>query len=121
MLDFNHSKEIATMRANTSVRSTKRNVRATKLLETLEQRRLMSTTLVNGILTVTGGAGNDRLEADMYNGEVYVFENGLLGGGFGGIFPAAQVTKVVFHGLDGHDTMIAHRDLAKPSDFWGGF
>ena len=83
-------------------------------LESLEQRRLMSTTLVNGILTVTGTAGNDRLEADELNGEVYVFENGLLGGGFGGIFPSSMVTKVVFHGMDGHDTM---REIRKVSRF----
>ena len=80
----------------------------------------MSTTLLNGILTVTGTAGNDWLQAEQLNGEVYVFENGLIGGGFGGIFPASSVTKVVFHGLDGHDTLVAHSSLAKPSDFWGG-
>ena len=108
------------MRAPFNDRSARTGRRTTSLFENLEQRRLMSTTLVNGILTVTGTAGNDRLEADMLNGEIYVIENGLLGGGFGGIFNASQVTKVVFHGMDGHDTMIAHPELARQADFWGG-
>jgi Ca2+-binding RTX toxin-like protein len=116
-LDF--TKEIATMRAIVNDRSA-RTGRRTNLFENLEQRRLMSTTLVNGILTVTGTAGNDWLQAEQLNGEVYVFENGLLGGGFGGIFNASSVTKVVFNGLDGHDTLVAHSSLLKPTDMFGG-
>src|SRR5688572_28653964 len=109
------------MRAHANERTDRRSARpATKLLETLDQRRLMSTTLVNGILTVSGTAGNDKVDVDQLNGEIYVIENGLLGGGNGGIFLASQVTKVVFHGLDGHDTMIAHPALAKPTDMFGG-
>src|SRR5688500_11119097 len=112
--------ERATMQAVTNVKSNRRSGRRSNHLETLEQRRLMSTTLVNGILTVTGTAGNDQVDVDQLNGEIYVFENGLLGGGNGGIFLAQSVTKVVFHGFDGHDTMIAHPALAKPTDMFGG-
>ena len=107
------------MRATANNRSARAG-RRTRLFENLEPRRLMSTTLLNGVITVTGTAGNDRVDLDQLNGEIYVIENGLLGGGNGGIFLAANVTKIVFNGLDGHDTMIAYPALAKPTDMFGG-
>jgi Ca2+-binding RTX toxin-like protein len=69
------------------------------MLENLENRRLMSAVLNNGLLTITGTEGNDRIEVDTAGGTVYVFENNILSRAF----PDVQVTTITVNALGGAD------------------
>jgi Ca2+-binding RTX toxin-like protein len=86
-----------------------------RMMETLEQRRMMSASLVSGVLTVTGTVGADRLEVDQTASDVYVFENGLLTR----LFPTASVSRVVLRGLDGNDVLKVWPAVSKPTDMHG--
>lgn len=92
--------------------------------EMLEGRRLLTATLVEGVLTVTGTAGADIIGIrPVPNAQLAVYE-GLFSttwGGMGGhhqlppptLFPAASVNSIVINGLDGNDAI--HVFAVKPA------
>src|SRR5689334_7301242 len=71
-------------------------------VDALEGRTLLSASLVNGVLTANGTAGNDDLRVDLAsNGKLSVTLNGVSQGQFD---PAA-VSSIVLNGLDGDDQL----------------
>ena len=84
------------------------------MLETLEARRLLTASLNNGILTITGGAAGDNLVAEIQGSHVKVIENGSKIS----TFKANKVNHIVFNGLAGNDTLT--NTTFKPSIMNGG-
>src|SRR4051794_31072954 len=84
------------------------------MFETLEARRLLTATLNNGILTITGGAAGDSLIAENQGSNVRVIENGSRISSF----KATKVSNIVFNGLAGNDTLT--NNSSKPSIMNGG-
>src|SRR5262245_38541533 len=84
------------------------------MLETLESRRLLTATLNNGVLTITGGAFGDNLVAENQGSFIKVTENNSKTS----TFRANKVSGIVFNGLAGNDTLT--NKSSKPSIMNGG-
>jgi Ca2+-binding RTX toxin-like protein len=68
--------------------------------ELLENRQLLSASLVRGVLTVTGTPRSDAIFTQLSDATVMVWVNGNESS-----FPAEQVTKIVLRGGGGNDFM----------------
>ena len=77
-----------------------RRNRTTGMMENLEPRQLLTVSLSNGVLTITGTNAADRIEVQRRadDGEVRVELNGQETE-----FPIGSVTRVVMNGLAGND------------------
>ncbi|MGH7180322.1 MAG: calcium-binding protein, partial [Tepidisphaeraceae bacterium] len=84
------------------------------MIESLEFRRLLSASLNNGILTITGGAAGDVLIAENQGSHIKVIENGSKVS----TFKTTKVNHIVFNGLAGNDTLTNRS--SKPSIMNGG-
>lgn len=83
--------------------------------ESLETRQLMSASLVNGILTVTGTNLADILAVSQDATRVRVNDNGAVR-----TFALASVKSVVVDGLAGNDQLLGRSNLQKPLTLRGG-
>ena len=93
---------------------------AAPMVEGLEDRRLLSAVLSNGVLTVTGTAGADRIEMERVSSDrLRVRENGR-----DRTFSYATVQRVVVNALAGDDEIKLEEDddeaVNKPSQLSGG-
>ena len=68
-------------------------------LEHLESRTLLTVTLSGGVLTITGGAGNDVLAMSQVKSTVFVSSNGHKAQ----TFDATQITKISINMGSGND------------------
>lgn len=85
-------------------------------LDRLEQRTLLSTALINGLLTVKGTPGDDQLVVRLKkngSGLIQVNDNGRLKA-----FVGSQVQSVLMYALAGHDRLTL--DAALPATLSGG-
>jgi Ca2+-binding RTX toxin-like protein len=85
------------------------------MLEALESRRLLSVTLADGILTVTGTDQNDTLFVGRNQTMIVVNDNGTASQ-----YPPADVNSIVILGLEGHDRIGIGPGLHKPITADGG-
>jgi Ca2+-binding RTX toxin-like protein len=89
------------------------------LIEGLESRQLLSATLVNGVLTVTGTAGPDRIELERKSDRLRLRENGR-----DRTFSYAAVQSIVVNALASGDRIELEHDgseaVNKPSTLNGG-
>jgi Ca2+-binding RTX toxin-like protein len=86
------------------------------MLENLELRTLLSSSLSNGLLTVTGTSGNDTISLTVSGSNIKVTQNGL---------PAAQfssgaVQKILVNASGGKDSVIVSGSITKPATLNGG-
>jgi Ca2+-binding RTX toxin-like protein len=88
---------------------------AAKFFEPLERRRLMSASIVNGVLTVTGTELNDSVSISQDNARVRVNEGGRVTA-----FALGRVKRIVVHALGGNDTVLGRTNLTKPLVVHGG-
>src|SRR3954452_20310470 len=84
------------------------------LIEPLEGRQLLSTTLVAGLLTVTGTASADIIQLDLSGSYVIVTE-----GRTSRRFTSASITRVSINTLAGNDFISLGRVTA-PATIFGG-
>src|SRR5258706_10721722 len=73
-------------------------------VEQLEARRLLAATLVNGVLTVVGTAGDDNITVS-YRADTKWFNVGVNGQGTS--FGHAHVDRIIIFGLAGNDMISA--------------
>jgi Ca2+-binding RTX toxin-like protein len=87
------------------------------VIETLEQRRVLSVALDHGVLVVRGTAGDDQLQiyASREADRLTVKDNGLDTS-----FAVAQITGILIQGGDGNDLLSDWGDLALPMTISGG-
>ena len=96
--------------------------------ETLENRRLLSASLVGSVLTITGGVGNDVYEVYQVNGSptyLYVVENGNTLSNTA--WTSTAVTRIDVSTAAGTDAVTIQRDTTPSRDpinevakIWGG-
>jgi len=84
--------------------------------ENLEDRRLMSVALNNGVLRITGTNNADHVTVDQNATDVFVFENNQLSK----IAPVSQVTTIAFDAYGGNDDFKATRFVTKPITVYAG-
>jgi Ca2+-binding RTX toxin-like protein len=89
---------------------------SSKFFEGLEDRRLMSTSLINGVLRVTGTNGANRVDIDQNAGTIYVFENLILTR----LAPVTQVNAIAFDAYGGNDTLLATPAVTKNITVYAG-
>src|SRR4051794_23958530 len=95
------------MRTNTNDRRTSKTTKsnhrnsssAGKHMEEMEQRRMMSASVANGVLTIIGTDAADHVEIDQDAGSVYVFENNILTK----LVPASSVNAIGINTYGGGD------------------
>jgi hypothetical protein len=96
------------------------------VVDQLESRTMMSASLVNGVLTVSGTAGHDHLTVEQGSAGIYVMENGvrtniMSSGKAVQTLSATSVKSIVMNGYDGHDHLGVSFTLGtKPAKFYGG-
>ncbi|MBC8105610.1 MAG: hypothetical protein H7Z14_03390 [Anaerolineae bacterium] len=78
-------------------------------LESLESRRLLSVTLEQGVLTVTGTEQADQLAVGRNQTMIVVNDNGTASQ-----WNPAEVTSIVVNGLDGNDQIAILPGVIKP-------
>jgi Ca2+-binding RTX toxin-like protein len=88
---------------------------STRFFESLETRKLMSASFVNGVLTVTGTELNDVITIWQDNARIRVNDNGRSSA-----FDLSRVTKVVVKGRAGNDRIVGQPNLTKPLIADGG-
>src|SRR4051794_38855132 len=90
-----------------------------RMIQTLEQRRLLSFSVSNGVLTVNGSAGPDHIQVRKDGANLTILENGVSH-----TTPAAAVSKIVINGLGGNDELglagWAGHGIALPTTLNGG-
>lgn len=86
-----------------------------RFFEPLETRKLMSASLVNGVLTVSGSNLNDVIAVSQDATRVRVNENGVVSA-----FALSSVNSVVVDGLGGNDQLLGRTNLQKPMTLRGG-
>src|SRR5688572_26033400 len=84
-------------------------------LESLESRRLLTVTLDNGVLTVTGTEQDDQLGVGRNMTMIVVNDNGTSSE-----WNPAQVESIVVNALGGNDQVAVMRPVAKPITANGG-
>jgi Ca2+-binding RTX toxin-like protein len=87
---------------------------AAKFFEPLEGRSLMSASIVNGVLTVTGTDRNDTITISQDTARVRVNEGGRVSA-----FALASVKRITVHARGGHDTVLGRPNLTKPMAVYG--
>ena len=85
------------------------------MLQTLESRRLLSVTLENGVLTVTGTEDADQLGVGRNTTMIVVNDNGTTSE-----WDPALVDSIVINALGGNDQVAVGRPIAKPITANGG-
>lgn len=85
------------------------------MIESLEPRRLMSATVVDGVLKVVGTEAADRISFENGQGTVTVHLNGEAQ-----TFPTADLRRVEVRALGGDDDVALGRKLALPATVFGG-
>jgi Ca2+-binding RTX toxin-like protein len=89
------------------------------MLEALELRRLLSFTVADGVLTVTGTSSNDNIIVTRDGTNLTIRHNGV-----NSTTPAADVQKVVINGLAGNDQLAIaigpEHGVAVPATLNGG-
>jgi Ca2+-binding RTX toxin-like protein len=91
------------------------------MLENLEERRLLSSTLVGGLLTVTGTQGNDTITLAISGSSIKVSQT-TLADGLGGtvkLFASASVQKILINALSGNDKVTIASTITKPATING--
>lgn len=83
--------------------------------ESLESRRLLTVTLVDGVLTVAGTEEADQLAVGRNDTSIVVNDNGTNSS-----WNPADVTSIVVNGLGGNDDIVVRARLAKPITLGGG-
>jgi Ca2+-binding RTX toxin-like protein len=86
------------------------------MFQNLEARRLLSTTLAGGVLTVTGTSGNDTISISPSGSNIHVSQSGLPTASF----PASSVHKINVLALGGNDTVSVSNSITTPSTLDGG-
>lgn len=81
----------------------------------LEQRRLLSVSLVGSTLTVNGTAGDDVATFTLSGSNLLVSDNGVNSS-----FATSSVNLIVFNGLDGNDNADVSSDLLINASLVGG-
>lgn len=96
-------------------------------MEPLERRALLSATLANGVLTITGSAVNEHIEVDINDDRTTIEVNiEKLGGGGGAdleptrTFNPADVTRIIVDAQDGDDDVAIDEDLTLSTEVRGG-
>ncbi|MGE3313912.1 MAG: calcium-binding protein [Planctomycetaceae bacterium] len=84
-------------------------------VELLEDRQLLTATLANGVLTITGTENADRIRVKLDGANLTVKEGSTVN-----TFTAAQVTSIVANGLGGDDRIILSKDIQIPATIDGG-
>ncbi len=101
----------------------RKSLRAQKLsmaIESLEDRRLMSASLANGVLSVVG---RDSDTAGDYIAVVTTADPSQLmlnDNGVVSYYSASSINKVVINGLRGNDRLMLSNSVAKPAEIYGG-
>lgn len=85
------------------------------MLESLESRRLLSVTLEDGVLTVTGTADADHLAVGRSSAGIVVNDNGTTS-----TWDPTLVDSIVINALEGSDQIAIHSPLGKPLTANGG-
>jgi Ca2+-binding RTX toxin-like protein len=86
-----------------------------RFFEPLESRRLLSASLVNGVLTVTGTELNDVIAISQDKTRVRVNEDGRVTA-----FTSSLVKRIVVNALGGIDKILGRPNLTKPMTADGG-
>jgi len=87
-----------------------------KHMEAMEQRRMMSASVANGVLTVIGTEAADRVEIDQDAGSVYVFENNILTK----LVPASSVNSIGINTYGGDDYIKIWNGVTSPTTMYAG-
>ena len=93
----------------------KKMCRVGNAIERLEERRLLSTTLDAGVLTIMGTEGHDTASVVEVKGRLDVNDNGIVTS-----YSRADVQKIMFYGLAGGDKFEVARDITIPVEAYGG-
>ena len=86
------------------------------MFDSLEARKLLSSTLVGGLLTVTGTNGNDTIALAVSGANIKVSQNGFNDK----LFASAAVQKIVVNALNGADKVTIASGITKPATLNGG-
>jgi len=86
------------------------------MFETLEWRRLLSSTLANGLLTVTGTSANDTISLSVSGSSIKVSQTGSADK----TFSNASVQKILVNALGGSDKVTLGSTITKPTTLNGG-
>src|SRR5688500_16505711 len=92
-----------------------RAIRAIKQFETLENRRLLAMTVVNGVLNVTGTNGPDTITVSAGRSALTVQQNGVSRS-----VPLAGLGAVSIEAMGGDDTVTLNSSLMLPATLNGG-
>src|SRR5262245_61140008 len=85
-------------------------------LDDLERRRLLSASIVNGILEVEGTTGNDTITVGVQNdGQLAVVVNADTS-----TFDPGEIDAIRIKGLAGNDSIRPSKALAIPMSLFGG-
>ena len=85
------------------------------MFETLESRRLLSSSLVNGLLTVNGTAGNDTISLSVSGSNIQVSQTGSVTKNFA----TSSVQKILINALGGNDKVTVANAITKPTTING--
>ena len=85
------------------------------MFENLEFRRLLSSSLSGGLLTVTGTSGNDTISLNTSGSNIKVSQTGAADKSFS----AASVQKILVNALAGNDKVTIASTIAKPATING--
>ncbi|HEX8912878.1 MAG TPA: hypothetical protein VF796_11000, partial [Humisphaera sp.] len=80
-----------------------------QFIEGLEERRHLSTSLLNGVLTVGGTTGGDAVNVSLSNGNLVVKVNGTTK-----TFALSKVAKIVVNAGAGNDTVSVSNAVTRP-------
>lgn len=86
------------------------------MFEKLEYRRLLSSSLVNGLLTVTGTSNKDTIALSLSGSNIKVAQNGTADK----LFATAAVQKILINALGNNDTVTVGPFVTKPATINGG-
>src|SRR5262245_48127297 len=85
------------------------------MLERVESRRLLSSSLSNGVLRIIGSAANDVITVSFDGKKVTVVENGQSRQ-----FATTSIPKVNADGGAGNDSISVGKTLSRPATLLGG-
>ncbi len=86
------------------------------MFDSLEARKLLSSSLVGGVLTVTGTNGNDTIALAISGPNIKVSQTGAANK----FFATGSVQKIVVNALGGKDSVTIGSTITKPATLNGG-
>src|SRR6188768_3436824 len=86
-----------------------------RLIESLEDRRLLSASLLNGVVTVTGTASNDTISISKTDVGLVTKVNGQTK-----LFKLAAVARAIVNALGGNDSISVASNVYKAVTINGG-